>query len=94
MQIIFNVSAINTRVNPKDNSEFKSISLFKEVKKVINGTESIGRLYADHACVSTELKVGDTFLFDSKDYNMVQRTYVDEQGVTKTANTIYLKVGE
>ena len=94
MKIVFQVSAINTRVNPKDNSEFTSISLFKEIKKEVNGTVSIGRLYADHACESTTLKVGDSFIFDSDNYNMVQRTYVDDQGITKTANTIYLKVGE
>lgn len=91
MKIIFTVTAVNTRVNPKDNSEFISLSLLKEKKVELNGCVTMAKLYADHACASTTLKEGDTFLFDSDNYNMVQREYVDEQGQTKKANSIYAK---
>jgi hypothetical protein len=94
MKILFNVSAVNTRVNPSDNKEFMSISLSKEVKKELNGCVSIAKLYADHACESTTLKVGDKFTFDSDLYDMIQRTYVNDKGETKTANSIRAKVGE
>lgn len=91
MKILFKVSAVETRVNPKDNSEFVSISLVKEKEVELNGCKTIAKLYADHACASTTLKVGDTFLFDSEQYNMVQRPYVNAQGVTKTANSIFAR---
>lgn len=91
MKIQFKVSAINVRVNSKDNTEFTSISLFKEVKKELNGSVSVGRKYAEHACVSTTLKVNDTFTFDSEMYDMVKQMYTDEEGVEKFANKIYLR---
>ena len=91
MKIAFKVSAINVRVNSKDNTEFTSISLFKEVKKELNGSMSVGRKYAEHACVSTKLVVGDTFTFDSEMYDMVKQMYTDEEGVEKFANKIYLR---
>jgi hypothetical protein len=91
MKIAFKVSAINVRVNGTTNEEFTSISLFKEVKKELNGSMSIGRKYAEHACVSTKLVVGDTFTFDSEMYDMVKQMYTDEEGVEKFANKIYLR---
>lgn len=91
MKILFTVSAVETRVNPKDNSEFVSISMFKEKKVEENGCVTMAKLYADHACQSTTLKVGDTFLFDSEKYNMVQRPYVNAQGVSKVANSIFAR---
>jgi hypothetical protein len=92
MKILFKVSAINVRVNTKDNTEFTSISLFKEVKKEINGSVSVGRKYAEHACVSTTLKVDDVFTFDSDVYDMVKQAYTDDvTGVEKFANKIYLR---
>lgn len=91
MKIVFKVSAVNVRVNSTTNEEFTSISLFKEVKKELNGSVSIGRKYAEHACVSTTKKVGDDFIFDSELYDMVKVSYTDEDGVEKFANKIYLR---
>lgn len=91
MKIVFKVSAVNVRVNSTTNEEFTSISLFKEVKKELNGSVSIGRKYAEHACVSTTKKVGDDFTFDSELYDMVKVSYTDEDGVEKFANKIYLR---
>jgi hypothetical protein len=91
MKITFKVSAINTRVNSSTNEEFISISLSKEVKKTINGCESVGKKYAEHACASTTLKVGDNFVFDSDLYDMREREYVNAEGQPRTANVIYLR---
>ncbi len=91
MKIVFQVSAVNTRVNSSTNEEFISISLVKEVKKELNGSISIGRKYAEHACVSTSLKVGDKFTFDTDLYDMVRTSYTDEEGVEKFSNKIYLR---
>lgn len=91
MKIVFKVSAINTRVNSSTGEEFTSISLVKEVKKELNGSVSIGKKYAEHACQSTTLKVGDNFTFDSDVYDMVKQSYLDEEGVEKFANKIYLR---
>ena len=91
MKIAFKVSAINVRVNGVTKEEFTSISLFKEVKKELNGSVSVGRKYAEHACVSTKLRVGDTFTFDSEMYDMVKVAYIDENEVEKFANKIYLR---
>ena len=65
MKIVFKVSKVTVYTNSITNEEFVSISLFKEVKKEINGCSSVGRKYAEHACPATTLKVGDDFLFDS-----------------------------
>jgi hypothetical protein len=92
MKIVFKISAINVRVNGLTNEEFTSISLFKEVKKELNGSVSIGRKYAEHACVSTTKKVGEDFVFDSEMYDMVKVPYIDDKEVEKFANKIYLKV--
>jgi len=91
MKILFTVSAVETRVNPKDKSEFVSLLLEKVNEVEENGCVTIAKLYADHACQSTTLKVGDTFLFDSEKYNMVQRPYVNAQGVSKVANSIFAR---
>lgn len=91
MKIVFKVSAVNTRVNSKDNTEFVSISLFKEVKKELNGCVSVGRKYAEHACPSSTLKVGDVFTFDSEVYDMRERSYTNADGEPRTANVIYLR---
>jgi len=91
MKILFKVSAINVRVNTKDNTEFISISLFKEVKKEINGCTSVGRKYAEHACPASTLKVNDDFLFDSDLWDMRKVSYTDDEGVEKFANKIYLR---
>jgi hypothetical protein len=91
MKILFKVVAVETRVNPKDNSEFKSISMVKEKKVELNGCVTMAKLYADHACASTTLKAGDDFLFDSEQYNMVQRPYANAEGVTKVANSIFAR---
>ena len=91
MKIVFKVSAVNTRINSKDNTEFVSISLFKEVKKEVNGSVSVGRKYAEHACVSTTKKVGDDFIFDSEVYDMRERSYTNAEGEPRTANVIYLR---
>ena len=91
MKIAFKISAINVRVNGTTNEEFTSISLFKEVKKELNGSVSVGRKYAEHACVSTTKKVGDDFIFDSELYDMVKVAYTDENEVEKFANKIYLR---
>jgi hypothetical protein len=91
MKIVFKVSAVNIRTNSLTNEEFASISLFKEVKKELNGCISVGRKYAEHACPETTLKVGDTFTFDSELYDMVKTPYTDEDGVEKFSNKIYLR---
>jgi len=91
MKILFKVSAVETRVNPKDKSEFISLSLVKEKKVELNGCVTNAKLYADHACASTTLNVGDTFTFDSELYNMVQRPYANAEGVTKVANSIFAR---
>lgn len=91
MKILFTVAAVETRVNPKDNSEFVSLSLIKEKKVEENGCVTMAKLYADHACASTTLKTGNTFLFDSEKYNMVPRPYVNAQGVSKVANSIFAR---
>ncbi len=91
MKIAFKVSAVNVRVNSTTGEEFTSLSLFKEVKKELNGSVSVGRKYAEHACVSTTLKVNDTFTFDSELYDMVKVSYTDDEGVEKFANKIYLR---
>jgi hypothetical protein len=91
MKIVFKVSAVNTRINSKDNTEFVSISLFKEVKKELNGCVSVGRKYAEHACPSSTLQVGDTFTFDSDLYSMKEREYINEKGEPRTSNVIYLR---
>jgi hypothetical protein len=91
MKIAFKVSAVNIRVNSKDNTEFFSISLFKEVKKELNGCTSVGRKYAEHACPHSTLKVGDTFNFDSELYDMFKREYTNDKGEQKFANVITLR---
>jgi len=92
MKIVFKVSKVNVYTNSVTNEEFTSISLFKEVKKELNGSLSVGRKYAEHACVSTTKKVGDDFVFDSEFYDMVKVPYTDDKGVEKIANKIYLRV--
>ena len=91
MKIVFKVSKVNVYTNSVTNEEFTSISLFKEVKKEINGSLSVGRKYAEHACVSTTKKVGDDFIFDSEEYDMVKQAYKTDEGVEKFANKIYLR---
>ena len=92
MKIVFKVSKVTVYTNSITNEEFVSISLFKEVKKEINGCSSVGRKYAEHACPATTLKVGDDFLFDSDLWDMVKVPYTSNEGVEKIANKIYLKV--
>jgi len=91
MKIVFKVSAVNIRTNSLTNEEFASISLFKEVKKELNGCISVGRKYAEHACPETTLKVGDVFTFDSELYDMWKREYTDAEGKQKFANVITLR---
>jgi hypothetical protein len=92
MKIVFEISKVTVYTNSITNEEFTSISLFKEVKKELNGSLSVGRKYAEHACVSTTKKVGDDFVFDSELYDMVKVPYTDDKGVEKIANKIYLRV--
>ena len=91
MKILFKVSKVVVYTNSVTNEEFTSISLFKEVKKEINGSVSVGRKYAEHACVSTTKVIGDDFLFDSELYDMVKVPYTDKDEVEKFANKIYLR---
>lgn len=91
MKILFKVAKIAVYTNSVTNEEFVSISLFKEVKKELNGSVSVGRKYAEHACVSTTKKVGDDFVFDSEVYDMVKVPYTTDEGVEKIANKIYLR---
>lgn len=91
MKILFKVAKIAVYTNSVTNEEFVSISLFKEVKKEINGCSSVGRKYAEHACPATTLEVGDDFLFDSDLWDMRKVAYFDKDDVEKFANKIYLR---
>lgn len=91
MKIVFKIAKIAVYTNSVTNEEFTSISLVKEVKKELNGSLSVGRKYAEHACVSTTKKVGEDFVFDSDVYDMVKQAYTNDEGVEKFANKIYLR---
>jgi hypothetical protein len=91
MKILFKVSKVVVYTNSVTNEEFTSISLFKEVKKEINGCTSVGRKYAEHACPASTLVVGDDFLFDSDLWDMRKVAYTDKDGAEKFANKIYLR---
>lgn len=91
MKIKFNVSKIFNMTNSKTEEAFVKLQLVKVVNKEINGCMTVARLVAYHNVQSTKLEVGDEFMFDDINYEMVKQQYADESGVVKQQNIIYLK---
>lgn len=91
MKIVFKVTKLFPMVNGETKEEFTKLQLVKTVTKEINGSKTTARLVAYHNVQSTTLTEGSDFVYDDTNYEMVNKLYVDEQGLQQSQKVIYLK---
>lgn len=91
MKIVFKVTNLFTQTNNTTKEEFVKLQLVKEITKDINGCKTKAKLVAYHNVQSTTLSVGDDFVYDDTNYEMVNQQYKSEDDVIKNQKVIYLK---
>lgn len=95
MKITFDVTNLFEMTNSVTNESFVKLQLVKITIKEINKCKTEARTVAYHSVPSTELVVGDKFIYDDVNYEMFNQQYVGKDGLAKTQKVIYLKtVGE